>query len=94
MPIKPSAAKRTRQNVKHRERNRAARSHMRTLIKRIERLIEAKDVEGVKQTLPLALKAIGKTAQRGIIHKGNAARKESRLLLKVNKFLNSQAGQP
>jgi small subunit ribosomal protein S20 len=93
MPIKPSAAKRARQNEKRRERNRAAKSHMRTLIKRVERLIEAKDVEGVKKALPLALKALGKTAKRGVIHKRNAARKESRLMHKVNRLLQTQATQ-
>jgi small subunit ribosomal protein S20 len=67
---------------------------MRTHIKRVEKLIEQNDAEGVKKALPDTLKTIGKTAKRGIVHKRNAARKESRLMLKVNKLLKTQEEKP
>ena len=78
MPNTRSAKKRMRQNLKRRTRNRDARSAMKTAIKRAAGDLE--DPEKIRQ----AIRIIGKTAKRGIIHPNRAARLASRLQRKAN----------
>ncbi len=78
MPNKKSAKKRLRQNLKRRERNRAAKSTLKAAIKRAG--TRPQEVE----TLRDAMSTIGKTAKRGIIHHKTAARLASRLQRRVN----------
>ena len=42
-------------------------------------------------SLPTALRLIGRTAKKGIIHKNKAARQESRLMRKVNALRSGKA---
>jgi len=79
-----SAIKRVRQNLKRNERNRQARSRMRTLIKKVERAVSSKNAEEAQNHLPDALRILDKSASKGLIHKNQAARKKSRLSRKVN----------
>ncbi len=83
MPNKPSAAKRARQNLKRRARNRAARSAMKTTLKKAKDSIEQK--QDVPQVLVQAQSVIANTAKRGVIHPRKAARLTSRLMRKANK---------
>ena len=46
-----SALKANRQNVKRREHNRALRARLRTGLKSIRKLLDAKDVDGAKTAL-------------------------------------------
>jgi small subunit ribosomal protein S20 len=89
VPIKKSAAKRLRKSKKQAARNKAAKSAMRTAIRKVEKCLEAKDSEATKGALAHALSVIGKTAQKGIIHKNNAARHQARLMKKVQQFLST-----
>lgn len=88
MPNKPSAKKRMRQNIKRRERNRAAKSALKSMIK--SAIAAPADPEKTRQ----ALRTIGKTAKRGIIHPNKAARLASRLQRRVNALRAAQAGVP
>lgn len=88
MPNKKSAEKRMRQNEKRAVRNKAVKNAMKTTIKSTLKIIEAKDVEGLKAKLNNAISVINKTAQKGVIHKRSAARKQSRLQKKANALLN------
>jgi small subunit ribosomal protein S20 len=78
MPNTMSAKKRVRQNAKRRERNRAAKSAMKTSIKKA---VTALDKPEATQE---ALSVIGRTSQRGVIHRNKAARLASRLQRKIN----------
>jgi small subunit ribosomal protein S20 len=78
MPNTQSAKKRMRQNEKRRARNRAAKSAMKTAIKRVK--AEPTDDATARE----ALRTIGKTAKRGVIHANKAARLASRLQRRVN----------
>jgi len=88
MPNIQSAAKRMRQNVKRRERNRTQRAEMRTMTKKAEREIDAGQLDGARTQLPATLSSIGKTAQKGLIHKNKAARLASRLTRRLNALEN------
>lgn len=79
-----SAEKRILQNARHRERNRALRSRMRTAVKRLRTAVDGGDAEAAKELLPGTLRVIDETAQKGIVHKNTAARSKSRLTRAVN----------
>nr|CRH07947.1 30S ribosomal protein S20 [Candidatus Magnetococcus massalia] len=81
-----SALKRIRQTVKRTERNKQAKASMRTFTKKVASAIEAGDVESAQSALREASAVIAKTAQRGIIHKNQAARRISRLNAGVKKL--------
>lgn len=80
-----SAKKRARQAENRRDRNRYYRSTTRTYVRRARQLIEAGDFETAEEAILDAVKALDKAAQKGIIHKNNAARRKSRLMLMFNK---------
>ena len=85
-----SAMKRVRQNEKRRVHNRIYRSSARTRVKRARYLIEAGDLEQAEFQVASAVRALDRAAQKGIIHKNNAARSKSRLAKLLRK---AQAAQ-
>jgi len=85
--------KRVRQNEKRRLRNRVYRSSARTYIKKARRLIEAGDLEQAQIQVAKAISALDKAAQKGVIHKNNAARRKSRLVRLLRKAQTVQAQQ-
>jgi small subunit ribosomal protein S20 len=83
MPIKKSAMKELRKSKKRALRNKQVLDNIKTLIKKSRKEIDAKSekaVDLVKQTC----KALDKAAQKGVIKKGNAARRKSRLMKRLN----------
>ncbi len=86
MATHASALKAHRQSLKQREHNREMRSALRTAIKNIRTLIEAKDAEKVKKQLPATVSLIDKMAAKGIIHDNTAARHKSRLQASIAKL--------
>ncbi|ELK45510.1 30S ribosomal protein S20 [Halobacillus sp. ACCC02827] len=84
MPNIKSAKKRVRVNSDARALNAAFKSDMRTAVKRVETLVQAKDTDNAKTALPTAVKKIDKAVQRGALHKNTGNRKKSRLTKLVN----------
>ena len=80
-----SAIKRARQNVKRRQNNRYYGASSRTYVKNVRKLIEANEFEEAEAELSAAVKALDKAAQKGVIHRNNAARRKSRLMKALNK---------
>ncbi|MFQ5576256.1 MAG: 30S ribosomal protein S20 [Anaerolineae bacterium] len=80
-----SAKKRARQNEKRRLRNRYYKTTARTYIKKARKLIEAGEFEEAEVMVQQAVRALDKAAQKGSIHKNNASRRKSRLMLQLNK---------
>jgi len=81
-----SAIKRIKINEVKRERNQSFKSAMRTKIKRVEHLVEAKDLEGAKQAFNEAARSIDIVVQKGIIHKNNGNRHKTRLAKKIREI--------
>ena len=75
-----SAIKQARQNEKRRMRNRIYLSSARTHVKKMRHLIETGDLEQAQVQVAAAISALDRAAQKGIIHKNNAARRKSRLV--------------
>ncbi len=75
-----SAIKRNRQNEKKRVRNRVFRGKARTLIQKARLAVDSKTTEEAAAATKTAIRALDKAAQKGVIHKNNAARRKSRLM--------------
>ncbi|MDD2394199.1 MULTISPECIES: 30S ribosomal protein S20 [Sphaerochaeta] len=91
--INRSAEKRERQNSVRRMRNRAAKSTMRTAIKKFEAAVVSNDKDTAASALALSLQLLDSTASKGIIHQNTASRKKSRLQARFNKLNNQAAVQ-
>lgn len=74
-----SAEKRNKQTLKRRDRNRQARSTMRTAIKKLRAAVEANDNQAAQDLLVPTLSIIDVTARKRVIHDNTAARYKSRL---------------
>lgn len=85
MPNVASAKKRLRQNIKARERNRAARSAMRSFMRKVREASEAQDRKAAEENLAAAMKWIGKNSKKHIIPPARASRLAARLQQHVNK---------
>jgi len=77
-----SQIKRNRQNEKRRVANKAVRSEMKSRTKRAEAAAEG-GADDVVEFTRLATQRIDKAAEKGVIHKNQAARRKSRLMKKV-----------
>lgn len=75
-----SQIKRNKQNEKRRIRNRVARGSARTAVKKAQVQLESGQSEETKKSVLEAISVLDKAAQKGIIHKNNAARRKSRLM--------------
>ncbi len=79
------AHKRIKQDLVRTEVNRTQRSRMRTFVKNLETAIK----NGTKKDIPTAFKAamseMHKCARKGVISKGSANRKISRLAARIKK---------
>ncbi len=78
-----SAIKRNKQNEKRRLRNRIYRGGARTFVKKALTAIGAGNVEEAREATRLAASALDKAAQKGTIHKNNAARRKGALMGKL-----------
>ena len=86
-----SSAKRARQNLKRRVQNRYYATTARTFVKKAQAQITAGELEVAETTIQQASKALDKAAQKGIIHKGNADRRKSRLMKALNQAKSTTA---
>ncbi len=79
MPNIKSSAKRHRQSLKARERNKAVKTRVKNVAKDVLKAVEKKDPEQANQAMHTAASVIDKAAQKKVIHWKKAARKISRL---------------
>ncbi len=75
-----SQIKRNRQNEKRRLRNRVYRGSARVAIKNARTALGSENVEEARAVTMLAVSRLDKAAQKGVIHKKNAARRKGRLM--------------
>ncbi|MCS6776433.1 MAG: 30S ribosomal protein S20 [Chloroherpetonaceae bacterium] len=92
MPNIKSVKKDVIKSRKNHERNVAAKSAAKTFVKKARIAIDTHAPEAeIREAIRLACKTLDKTAERGIIHKNQAARRKSRLMKRFNKMMQ-QAG--
>ncbi|WP_244833298.1 30S ribosomal protein S20 [Clostridium sp. BJN0001] len=64
--------------------NRMIKSGLKTVIKKFETAVDAKNVEEAKTLYTSVVKTLDMAATKNVIHKNMAARKKSRLAAKLN----------
>jgi small subunit ribosomal protein S20 len=79
MPQSKQAAKRLRQDVGKRQRNKARGSAMKTQVKKTVATLESGDAKKAAAELVAAMRLIDKAAKAKVIHKNTAARRKSQL---------------
>ena len=67
-------------------RNKAIKSKVKTMVKKVEAAIAAGDKAAAEAALKVAISEISKAESKGIFHKNTASRKISRLTVAVNKM--------
>lgn len=82
-----SQIKRNRQNEKRRVRNRIYRGRARTFVAKARQAIEG-NTEDAKEAVLQAVSALDRAAQKGVIHKNNAARRKSRLMKRLAQMVS------
>ncbi len=75
-----SAIKRIKQNHRRRLHNRLFSTRARTYVKQARTTIDEGAPEDARKATLAAISALDKAAEKGIIHKNNAARRKSRLM--------------
>jgi small subunit ribosomal protein S20 len=86
-----SSKKDIRRSAERRARNLSVKSGLKTHIKKVRVTAAAEDVPQTQEALRAAIKAIDKAAQRGIIHKKQAARRKSRITKAANAAADAKA---
>lgn len=85
-----SGLKRARQDVKLNAANTAQRSRFRTVIKNVQKAVQAGDKDKAAELYRSAQKVIDSVADKGLFHKNKAARHKSRLAARI-KAMESRA---
>ena len=83
MPNTKSATKRLRQNLRRRSRNKAARSELKTAVKKVR---AASEPQSASELFHEAARMLDQAASKGLIHKNQAARSKGRLARHVQKL--------
>ena len=84
------SAKSARAGNRKKERNQPLRTKARTFVTRTRRLIDSGDIEGAEGSAKVAIAALDRAAQKGVIHENNASRRKSRLIKSLNKAKTGQ----
>jgi len=80
-----SQIKRNKQNEKRRLHNRGVLGSARSAVNKARAAFEANSPE-TKEAVLKAISELDKAAEKGVIHKNNAARRKSRLMKKLASF--------
>ena len=79
-----SAMKRVRSSRRRAAHNQVTRSTARTYVKKARQLIEQGSLDEAETVVVQAVSALDKAAEKGVIHRNNAARRKSRLVKMLN----------
>jgi small subunit ribosomal protein S20 len=80
LPNTQSAKKALRQNEKRRAQNRVHRGRASTAVKKARLALASGNVETAREAVRHAASMLDRAAQKGTIHRRNAARRKSRLM--------------
>lgn len=75
-----SQIKRNRQNENRRLRNRNFSGRARTFVKKARQSLSGGNLEDAAKATRDAVSALDKAAEKGVLHRNNAARRKSRLM--------------
>ena len=63
--------------------NRIYRGRARTFVRKAQAVIESGDAVAAREAMLVAISALDKAAEKGILHKNNASRRKSRLMKRL-----------
>ncbi len=86
------SAKSTRVSENRRKRKAPILTQTRNYVKKARTLIKDGNIDDAKKAVIDAEKILDKAAQKGVVHKGNAARRKSRLAKQLNDLVNAGQG--
>ena len=86
MPNIKSAKKRVLLTKMQNEKNKAAKSVLKTVLKKFDAALAEGNREQADSAYKAAVKTIDESVKKGILHKNNAARKKSNITRKLNKL--------
>lgn len=81
-----SAIKRNKQNEKRRIRNRVFRGRARTFVAKARETIQEGNQDLSVEAIKQAISTLDKAAEKGVLHKNNAARRKSRLMKQLGEL--------
>ena len=84
MPNIKSASKRDQLGKERYARNKAAKSALKTTLKKFDAAVADGNRDAAVSTYKVAVKSVDRAAAKGLIHKNNAAHKKSSLTVKLN----------
>lgn len=84
MPIEKTSYKELRKSKPRHLKNIAAKSELKTLTKKLEKLISDKKADEAKKEIRLIVSKIDRAASKGVIKNNTASRKISRLMKKLS----------
>jgi small subunit ribosomal protein S20 len=85
MPNTKSAERRVRSSARKNAQNRSVKSRLHTLERKYLALVTAGKKDEAAKALKDVASAFDKAAKNGVVHKGTADRKKSRLTIRLNK---------
>ncbi len=92
MPHSASAKKRLRQNLRSRDRNRAAKSAIKTSIRNVLAALQDNDIPAAREHFRTVAKRADRAASANTIHRNKAARIKSRLSSRILKAARVEGG--
>ena len=87
-----SQIKRNRQSEKRRLRNRTVRGNTRSAINQAHAAFEANSPDA-KEAVMKAISALDKAAEKGVIHKNNAARRKGRMMKRLAALTSAEKSE-
>jgi len=84
MPNIKSSAKRDQLAKARNAKNKAAKSALKTAVKKFDAAVAEGNKEAAVSTYKVAVKAVDRAAGKNLMHKNNAAHKKSKMTLKLN----------
>jgi len=78
-----SQIKRNKTNEKARERNKAVKSELKTLVRHTREAVAAGDKAAAEKSLKVATRKLDKAVSKGVIHKNQAANRKSAIAKQV-----------
>ena len=78
------SARSGRVSERRRVRNAPLRTRAKTFVTKARHVLETGEPEEAEQAVKIAVVALDKAAQKGALHRGNAARRKSRLMRRLH----------
>src|SRR5687767_9415194 len=94
MPNTKSAERRMRNSARKKQHNRTIKSRLGTLERKYLAFVKEGRKEDADKAFKEVVSAFDKAAKSGVVHKGTADRKKSRLSVRLNKSAKKAAAVP